>query len=61
MAPYFVVPFLSFGADLGFTHGYHSTFIIDDDKSTETEAKETATSFAFQPTVTMTFHFSTGK
>ena len=58
---YYVTPFLSFGGDLGFTHGYHSTFIIDDDKGIETEAKETATSFAFQPTVTMTFHFSTGK
>jgi hypothetical protein len=58
---YYVTPFLSFGGDLGFTHGYHSTFVINNDDDKTTEAKETATSFAFQLTVTMTFHFSTGK
>jgi hypothetical protein len=58
---YYVVPMLSFGLDLGFTHGFHSTFIINDDKGIETEAKDGATSFAFQPTVTMTVHFSRPK
>jgi hypothetical protein len=48
--------FLSLGLDLGFTHGYHSTFIVNSDDGTESEAKDTATSFAFQPTFTMTFH-----
>lgn len=51
-------PFLSLGVDLAFMNTFHSTYIIDNDKGTTSETRDTAGSFVFQPTVKVTFHFS---
>ena len=54
---FYPVPFLSLGIDLGFTNGFHDTYVVDYDKPTKTEADSEAHSFAFQASLSILFHF----
>ena len=55
---FYVSPFLSLGVDLAFINGFHSEYHYDEDQD-PLKAKDTASSFVFQPTVKATFHFLT--
>jgi len=55
---FYVSPFLSLGVDLAFINGFHSSYHFDEDED-PLDAKDSASSFVFQPTVKATFHFLT--
>ena len=56
---FYVAPFFSLGVDLAFNNAYHDTFNIDNDDDISATPIDTATQFAFMPTVKLTFHFGT--
>ena len=54
---FYATKFLSLGVDLAFINGFHDKYIIDNSNGIFTEPNQTATSFVFQPTAKLTFHF----
>lgn len=56
---FYVARFFSLGVDLAFINAFHGEFKIDNEDDISTSARDGATSFAFQPTAKLTFHFLT--